>query len=133
MANLFQHASEIAELKRFTALIKQVGLDVPLSGPGQFTVFAPNDQAFAKAPQDILAANLAPPADKVLVMHHLAFGAFDESALRQHQMITSADRGILKVGDDYSVLRISGALIIKVDVRVDNGVLHIIDRVLWPM
>ncbi len=132
MAFLFDHAKTIADLTRFTALTKEVGLDGPLGGPGQFTLFAPNDEAFAKAPQDILANHLVDGAKKLLVLHHLAFGAFDESALRSNMKVSTSARGTLSVGDDYSVLRISGAKIVKSDIKVDNGILHVIDRILWP-
>ena len=132
MAYLLDHIRKIGELSRFSALIKDAGLDGPLNGPGQFTVFAPNDEAFTNAPQDILATHMMPGAKRRLLLHHVVYGFFDESALRLVQSVTNADQKPLKIGDDYAVLRISGARIIKTDIKVDNGVLHVIERVLWP-
>ena len=132
MAYLLDHARKVPELSRIAALIKDAGLEGPLNGPGQFTLFAPNDEAFTNAPQDILASNLTADSRRRLLLHHLAYGFFDEAALRKTQSVSNANRGSLKVGDDYAVLRISGARIIKTDIKVDNGVLHIIERVLWP-
>merc|ERR1712223_2250084 len=48
------------ELSTLVAAVKAAGLVDTLSGEGPFTVFAPNNDAFAKIPADILAALLKP-------------------------------------------------------------------------
>ncbi|MCB0324166.1 MAG: fasciclin domain-containing protein [Bdellovibrionales bacterium] len=133
MAFLLDQMRALGNLSRFVELIEAVDLAGPLNGPGQFTVFSPTDDAFDQAPQDILELHSATyDKQRSLALHHVTFGLYDELTLRQAQRVKNAGGNELKVGDDYAVLRISGALITSSYPDLENGALHLIERVLWP-
>ena len=65
---------------RFTTLVAAVqaaGLAETLSGEGQFTVFAPTDEAFAALPEGTVESLLEDPegALKDILLYHVAEGA----------------------------------------------------------
>lgn len=124
---------------QFDTLIFALGAADPvvietLSGKGQFTVFAPTDDAFAKLPADVLAAVVA---DQELLtdilLYHVAKGeryAADVVASDQIRML-NGDFADVEVNDMGAY--IDGAKIIVTDLDTPtNGIIHAVDTVLLP-
>ena len=124
---------------RFTMLLKavqQAGLEAKMKTPGPFTVFAPTDAAFAALPAET-AKRLMDPANKqelakVLSYHVLAgrlltrdLGAMPRSAAT----LISAPVVLDPTGQS---VKVNGATITTPDMQVDNGIVHIIDKVMLP-
>jgi uncharacterized surface protein with fasciclin (FAS1) repeats len=132
MANIVDTAVKAGA---FTALVKAVqaaGLADTLSGPGPFTVFAPNDDAFGKLPQGTVENLLKdiPKLKDVLTYHvvsgrHMAADVAAQKSLKtvQGQSITVRTEGGVKV---------DGATVVQADIAADNGVIHVIDSVIMP-
>lgn len=117
-------------LKTFVTAVKAAGLEQTLKGAGPFTVFAPNDGAFAKIPKDKLDALLNDKAalTKLLTAHVVAakITAVDVQAgkvksMEGHELKLDVTSGI-KVDNASAV---GGG-----DIKADNGEIHIIDTVL---
>ncbi len=109
-----------------------------LSGKGQFTVFAPTDDAFAKL--GLTPANIG-SLDKAaltnILLYHVAHGS------RYANSVVSASRiRMLNKGFTFVMVNEMGAFldgkssdpskIIVTDVPASNGVIHVIDNVLLP-
>ena len=69
--DIMESAVADGSLKTLVTAIKAAGLEATLKGAGPFTVFAPNDAAFAKLPKEKLDALLKDKAalTKLLTAH----------------------------------------------------------------
>ncbi len=124
----------------FTTLVtalQATGLDATLADlDGTFTVFAPTDDAFAALGQDTIDALLADTdtLSDILLYHVIAGTEIDSAAAIASagttvEMANSDRIGISQSGDN---LLVNLSTVTAVDVEADNGVIHVIDRVLIP-
>ena len=121
---------------RFSTLAQAAGASstVPalLSGDGPFTVFAPNNDAFAKIPEADLTALLE---DDDLLTAILAYHAIDGKVMAADvkagivEMFSGIDAKITVEGDDVFI---NDAKIVMTDIEASNGVIHEIDTVIVP-
>ncbi len=132
MANIVETAVAAGQFTTLVAAVKAAGLADTLSGPGPFTVFAPNDAAFAKLPAGTVDALLAdiPKLTKILTYHVVAgnVSAADVSKLTSAKTVEGQDVKIHVNGG----VKINEANVIATDVAADNGVIHVIDSVILP-
>jgi len=116
------------------AAVEAAGLRATLEGDGPFTVFAPTDEAFAAIDPDALNALLAdPPALAAILAYHVVPGslmATDVLASNSLTTVNGADATISLDGDGNP--RIDDAIIVGTDIGARNGVVHVIDRVIFP-
>ncbi len=106
------------------------GLTGTLDGPGPFTVFAPNNDAFAALPPGLLDDLLADPDYLAQVLlYHVLGGRTRSTDLSEGRVITAqgAAADIM-----LSPARIDGVDITTTDIEADNGVIHVINAVLLP-
>jgi uncharacterized surface protein with fasciclin (FAS1) repeats len=119
-----------------------------LNGTGPFTVFAPNNAAFAKIPADTLNGLLQPAQKAALpgiLTYHVVPGRVDAAALTQQiqagggtAALTTVAGGTLtaSVGADGSVTLTDAnggtSKVIATDVAATNGIVHVIDTVVMP-
>ena len=126
----------------FTTLLaagEATGLSVPLDSPGDFTIFAPTDDAFAVALETLgltaeeLLADTA-TLTSILTYHGLLGSVSAEEAIaldgQSVATISGAEIAISVV--DGAVVINDSATVIQADVLASNGVIHVIDTVLLP-
>ena len=126
----------------FTTLLaagEASGLSVPLDSPGDFTLFAPTDDAFAAALETLgltaeeLLADTA-TLTSILTYHGLLGSVSAEQAIaldgQSVATINGAEIAISVV--DGAVVINDSATVIQADVLASNGVIHVIDGVLLP-
>ncbi len=119
-------------------LVTQAGLVETLSADGEFTVFAPTNDAFAKvdpATLEALGANTE-ALTQVLTYHAVAAIALS-SDLTDGQVIETVEGSSITVnidGDKVSLTTDAGQTVnvTAVDIEASNGVIHVIDGVLIP-
>lgn len=121
-------------LSTLNAALEASSLDVTLSGPGPFTVFAPTDAAFAALPDNYVNALLTDPNGVLtdILTHHVTSGAVLSNTLTDGQQIQSIFSQTLTINIDGTDVTINDFNIIEVDIEGSNGVIHIIDGVLVP-
>jgi uncharacterized surface protein with fasciclin (FAS1) repeats len=105
-----------------------------LKGDGPFTLFAPNDKAFAKIPAEELAALMANETmlSEVLT-YHVVPGKVMSANLSDGMVLPTIQGENLTVSMiDNNTIMINNARVILPDVLVKNGVIHFIDTVLIP-
>lgn len=119
--------------KSLVAAVQAADLVKVLKGPGPYTVFAPTDEAFAKIPKADLDALLK---DKVklakVLTHHVFAGNANSTDLAMLKDLSVASGGRLPIQAGKGTLKIGGANVIKADIVVSNGIIHVIDAVLIP-
>jgi uncharacterized surface protein with fasciclin (FAS1) repeats len=131
--NIVQTAVAAGQFKTLVSLVKQAGLAGALSGPGQLTVFAPTDAAFAKVPKATLAALGKNKAQlKAVLLYHVVKGNVTAA---QASMLTSAktlEGASVPIRVSGTKVYVGGAQVVKADVKASNGVIHVINKVLIP-
>lgn len=130
---------------RFTTLVAAVsaaGLVDTLSGPGPFTVFAPVNDAFAALP-DGTVETLLQPENKgqltdVLLYHvddrNLSAAQIPGGSNYFKPVLASERLCITKGSGGVTIADGTGdfANVIIADIKADNGVIHVVDKVLLP-
>jgi len=114
-----------------TALLAAGRLDL-LGDGGPYTLFAPTNQAFVEAEIDFLLDPEWILHLEAVLLYHVAEGVFNTSNLEAGQDINSVFEGeainVTSV-DPYSF---NDAEVVQADIAATNGVVHIIDEVLFP-
>lgn len=130
MPNIIETAVANGSFKTFVTAVKAAGLAERLSGTGPFTVFAPNDEAFAKLPQGTVEALLKDvPKLKQLLTYHVMAGKMMAADVSQHPSSQTVEGQSLSL-DSKNGIKVNDAKVIKADVACNNGVIHVIDSVL---
>lgn len=134
--NLVETAVDAGSFSTLVAAVQAADLAGTLSGPGPFTVFAPTDEAFAQLPPGTVEDLLKPENKEQLVAiltYHVIPGAVTSSALAGKQLSATTVQGSDLAIDATEGVTVQGATVTQADIITDNGVIHVIDRVLLPM
>ncbi|MDJ0820660.1 MAG: fasciclin domain-containing protein [Paracoccaceae bacterium] len=130
--------------ERFSTLVAAVtaaGLVETLQGPGPFTVYAPLNDAFAALPEGTVETLLQPEnKDRLtnVLLYHVddrKLQAADFPAGSNYfKPVLISERLCITAGDGVQIADGTGdtANVIIADIIADNGVIHVIDKVLLP-
>jgi uncharacterized surface protein with fasciclin (FAS1) repeats len=137
MADIVDTAVAAGSFKTLVTAVKAAGLVDTLKSKGPFTVFAPNDDAFAKLPKGTVEGLLKDiPRLTEILKYHVVNGAVPAADVAVHKNITTLQGQDVKVDAAKWHLhknpKINDANVLKADVMTDNGVIHVIDKVLLP-
>jgi transforming growth factor-beta-induced protein len=134
-ADIVDTAVAAGSFNTLVAAVQAAGLVDTLKGPGPFTVFAPNDAAFAKLPAGTVD-NLLKPENKQqlidILTYHVVPGrvlAADVVNLTSAKTVNGAEVQITVSG---GAVKVNDSNVIATDVLASNGVIHVIDAVLLP-
>lgn len=118
--------------KTLVAAVEAADLVATLKGPGPYTVFAPTDEAFAKIPKADLDALLKDKAKLAGVLkHHVLPMRATAADLAGLKTISSAQGGKLTFeAAKGGALKVNGSTVVKADVGVSNGIIHVVDTVI---
>ncbi|MBV8251821.1 MAG: fasciclin domain-containing protein [Chitinophaga sp.] len=133
----------------FNAALQQADMKTLLRGDGPFTIFAPNNDAFKNAgfPSTDSIRNTDPAVLKNLLQFHIlnnrrfiydyVLSTGDNNITSQTMLNNSTTTvNLLSNGVDYTGITIQGAgnttpcQVLKSNVLANNGVLHVIDKLL---
>ena len=123
--------------ERFTTLVtalQQAELVETLAGEGNFTVFAPTNDAFTALGSDLDAVL----ADNDLLTKILLYHVLDSAVMAETALTLDGQTVETLSGDSFSVsikdgsLFINDSMVVITDIEADNGVIHVIDAVLIP-
>jgi len=133
MKDIVDTAVENGNFKTLVKALTAADLVDTLKGPGPFTVFAPNDDAFAKVDSATLGKLIAhvPNLTKVLLFH-VASGEHLAADVAGMTQLASVEKSDLAVKVDGSTVQIENATITSTDIKCSNGVIHVIDSVMIP-
>ena len=111
------------------------GIDTTLKGEGPFTVFAPNDDAFAKLPAGTVE-DLVKPENKAkltaILTYHVMAGKVMAADISGKKLEPATVNGQTLHVDATSGVTVNGAAVVAADIDCTNGVIHVIDAVLMP-
>ena len=138
-ANIVETAQEAGTFNTLLAAAQAAGLADALSSSGPLTVFAPTDEAFAALPAGTVD-NLLKPENKdqliAVLTYHVVGRELTSNMLpgRTIHVKTIKDGGdkMLAVTKSGSAVTVDEANVVAADIRADNGVIHVIDKVMLP-
>lgn len=128
---------ELVARGNFTTLVTAVqvaGLADTLSAPGELTVFAPTDRAFADLPAGTVESLLADKAALTnVLLNHVVAGKVDGDTAVEVGEAQSLAGNMLNIGyGNDGELYVNDARLKVTDIETSNGVIHVIDSVLVP-
>ncbi|EIA09012.1 fasciclin domain-containing protein [Flavobacterium frigoris] len=145
--NIVGVASSNADFSTLVTAVKAAGLVETLSSEGPFTVFAPNNAAFAKLPAGTVDGLLKPESLeklKAVLTYHVVAGKFDAATVidaintnNGKYSVTTVQGGtiVLSLKDGKVILTDENggtSTVVLADVAASNGVIHAIDSVVMP-
>ena len=126
-----------ADFSTLVAAVQRAGLASTLSGTGPFTVFAPNNKAFTDSGITDVAAVPVDTLKQILLYHVISGSTVMAADVKAGAVDSAADltffigtTGGVTLNGGNSVK--GGANVSATDIKADNGVIHVIDRVILP-
>ncbi len=140
-ANIVETAQEAGSFNTLIAAAQAAGLAEALAEGNNLTVFAPTDAAFDALPAGTVEELLKPEnKDKLaaILSYHvlprqLASNMLPGRTIHVKTIKSGGDR-VLAVNKSAhtQAVTVDGASVVQADIRADNGIIHVIDRVLIP-
>ena len=131
-ADIVDTAVAAGSFETLVAAVQAAGLVDTLKSDGPFTVFAPNDEAFAKLPEGTVEALLQDKEKLTQILtYHVVPGKLMAADVVSADSLETAQGGSLSI-DTSDGARIGNANIVATDIATSNGVIHVIDTVLLP-
>ncbi|MDJ0676731.1 MAG: fasciclin domain-containing protein [Calothrix sp. MO_167.B42] len=130
MADIVDIAVGAGSFNTLVQAVQAAGLVETLKSPGPFTVFAPNDEAFAKLPPGTIQTLVqnTPQLARILT-YHVVPGKLMQADLAKLGDVTSVEGSTIKV-DCTDGFEVKNATVLAADIEADNGVIHVIDKVI---
>lgn len=140
--NIVEIAAGDERFSTLVAAVQAADLAETLSGPGPFTVFAPVNDAFAALPEGTVETLLKPENkgqltnvllyhvdDRKLTSEMIPAGSnYFKPVLASERLCITANSDGVMVADGTGDM----ANVVIADIQADNGVIHVIDKVLLP-
>ena len=130
MADIVDIAVTADNFKTLVAAVQAAGLVDTLKSPGPFTVFAPTYEAFAQLPPGTIHTLLQniPQLARILT-YHVVPGKLMAADIAKLDSLTSVEGSPIRVStaDGFEV---KNATVLAPDIEADNGVIHVINRVI---
>jgi uncharacterized surface protein with fasciclin (FAS1) repeats len=132
MPTIVDVAVQAGKFNTLVQAVQAAGLVETLSGEGPFTVFAPTDEAFAQIPQETLQAVLADKEKLTAILtYHVVPGRLMAADVVRSTQLQTVQGQSITVSAEGGV-RVDDANVVQTDIEADNGVIHVIDKVIMP-
>jgi uncharacterized surface protein with fasciclin (FAS1) repeats len=132
MATILETASGAGVFTTLLAAVDAAGLREALEGPGPFTVFAPVDDAFAALPPGTVQTLVDnPPQLARILKYHVLSGSHTQADLVAQAEWPSLEGAPLPIRRSEP-FEVKNATVVTADIACENGVVHVIDRVMLP-
>ncbi|MCP9834514.1 MULTISPECIES: fasciclin domain-containing protein [unclassified Cyanobium] len=132
MANIIETAKGAGCFATLLTAVEVAGLTDALESPGPFTVFAPVDDAFAALPPGTVQTLVdnVPQLARILKFHVLS-GAYLREQLVERPEWESLEGAPVPIRR-AEPFEVKNATVVSADIVCDNGVVHVINRVILP-
>jgi uncharacterized surface protein with fasciclin (FAS1) repeats len=129
MPNIVEIAVSNPNFTTLVAAVQAAGLVDALQSPGPFTVFAPIDAAFAQLPPGTVTTLVQnPPQLGRILTYHVVAGKYTKADLEALETVTSLEGTPIRL--NMAANEVKNATAIMTDIEADNGIIHVIDRVI---
>ncbi|WP_299491144.1 fasciclin domain-containing protein [Acaryochloris sp. IP29b_bin.137] len=130
MADIVDIAVGSEDFSTLVAAVQAAGLVETLKSPGPFTVFAPTDAAFAQLPAGTIQTLLQniPQLSRILTFH-VTPGKLTQADLQALDSVVSVEGSPIPIQKSEG-FEVKNATVVAADIEADNGIIHVLDRVL---
>ncbi len=130
MPDIVDIAVGAGSFETLVTAVKLANLVDALKSPGPFTVFAPHDEAFGKLPPGTVASLVKsiPQLARILTYHVVA-GKYTQADLAKLETVTSLEGSVIPLNFSNG-FEVKNSTVVAADIEANNGVIHVIDRVL---
>ncbi|PZO58595.1 MAG: hypothetical protein DCF15_05050 [Phormidesmis priestleyi] len=112
------------------AAVQAAGLVEVLATGGPFTVFAPNDDAFAKLPPGTVQTLVDnPPQLARILKFHVVSGIWHKDDMAQQATLTSLEGSPIPIRTE-PIFEVKNSTVLAADIIASNGIIHVIDNVI---
>ena len=128
-------AIKAGSFNTLVAAVQAAELVKTLKSKGPFTVFAPTDEAFSKLDKATLESLLKPENKDQLVAiltYHVVAGKVMSTDITGNMEPATVNGSTINIKLSNGKVMINDATVITADVDTENGVIHVIDKVLIP-
>lgn len=130
MPNIVEIAVGNDNFTTLVAAVQAAGLVEALQSPGPFTVFAPVDAAFAALPPGTVQTLVQnPPQLARILKFHVVAGKFTQADLAKLSTVESLEGSPIPINCS-DAFEVKNSTVIMPDIEADNGIIHVIDRVI---
>jgi len=131
LADTLVDANDYLALLIATGAAGMTGL---LHGEGPYTLFAPDDAAFADLPEGRLEELLAEPSGDLakIVQYHVVPGIVTVADMTDGEELQTLEGSTITLTIDGNSMFVNDAKVVEPDIKASNGVIHVIDAVLQP-
>jgi uncharacterized surface protein with fasciclin (FAS1) repeats len=130
MPNIVEIAVGNENFTTLVAAVQAAGLVEALQSPGPFTVFAPVDTAFAALPPGTVQTLVQnPPQLARILKFHVVSGKYTKADLAKLGTVESLEGSPIPI-NCASAFEVKNSTVIMEDIEADNGIIHVIDRVI---
>ena len=133
--NIIDNLSGDASFTTLMKALQAAGLMETLKGTGPFTVFAPNDAAFARLPKGMLD-DLLKPENKAslasILTYHVMPGKFTAAEVEKMKQLDTVNGDQLIFTVSGNIKAVDNAKVLQTDIACSNGLIHIIDTPVIP-
>lgn len=130
MADIVDIAVGSDDFSTLVAAVQAADLVDTLKSPGPFTVFAPVNDAFAQLPDGTIHTLLQniPQLSRILTFHVVP-GKLTQADLQKLESVVSVEGSPIPIRASEK-FEVKNATVIAADIEADNGIIHVLDRVL---
>lgn len=130
-------ATIIASTDSFKTLqkaLERAELVEMLKGSGPFTLFAPSDRAFRSLPVGALDALMKDKDGlKEVLLYHVVKARMPSESITDRKTLKTMSAVPLSIDGSSRIMKVGDyAEVVQYDVVATNGIIHVIDQVLWP-
>ena len=131
MANIVDIAVQTEGFSTLVTAVQTANLVEALQSPGPFTVFAPNDAAFAKLPPGTVQTLVQnPPQLARILKYHVVSGKLTKADLSKVDSVESLESSPITINCNNDTFEVKNSTVIAADIEADNGIIHVIDNVI---
>ncbi|WP_448380212.1 fasciclin domain-containing protein [Gloeomargarita sp.] len=131
MADIVELAVGAGCFQTLVAAVQAAGLVEALKSPGPFTVFAPNDDAFAALPPGTVTTLVQnPPQLARILKYHVVAGRYTKADLHDGLRLQSLEGSLIPIFLQGQEFEVKNATVLTADILADNGVIHVLNRVI---
>ncbi|KAM9469360.1 periostin, osteoblast specific factor b [Clarias gariepinus] len=134
-SNMFQLLKKHGGFRIFLSLIEAAGLTDLLKQEGDFTLFAPSDEALAGlSERDISLLKSDPNALRAILLYHFSKGVIIGGGMEAGvtNLLKSLQGSKLKVLLEKDGMKVNSVQIPSADLMASNGVIHVTKSLLFP-
>lgn len=133
--NIVETAVENGSFKTLVSAVVAAELAETLNGAGPFTVFAPLDTAFEALP-DGTVASLILPENKAklqgILTYHVVAGKVMSTDLTDGMKAATVNGAEVAIQLKDGKVFVNDSEVVIADISTDNGVIHVINKVMLP-